>query len=182
MVFPLLTPGPALSLSPLVLLVPRSRLDFLFLHVGFSLHQEESSSFPLFPFAPSIIVSHSLSLSLYFADAISRSLPPRHGSARSLPLPDSSIRRLALSESSPSDHLSSSLPFSPSFDPHRWYALDVCLPWINVPRDSLLVSTVVKVAPCRCSRRRAAGRPLRRRSTRGRRSRLHVFTPALSAT
>jgi len=155
-VFPLLTPGPALSLSPLVLLVPRSRPDFLFLHVGFSLHREESSSFPLFLFTPSLSPSLnlSLSLSLYFTDAISRSLPPRHRSARSLPPPDSLIRRLALSEFSPVDHLSLSLSLLWSPPTH---AVDVYLPWTNVPRDSLLVSTVVKVAPCRYSHRRAAG-------------------------
>lgn len=87
MVFPLLTPGPALSLSPLVLLVPRSRLDFLFLHVGFSLHQEESSSFPLFPFAPSIIVSHSLSPSLCISPTRSRGLSHRATDRHVLSLP-----------------------------------------------------------------------------------------------
>lgn len=74
------------------------------------------SSYSL-PLAPSLILSFFLSL--HFANAISRSLPPLHRSARSLPPPDSLIRRLALSEFSAAGHLSSSPPFSSSFDPHR---------------------------------------------------------------
>lgn len=121
MVFPLLTPGPTLSLSPLALLVPCSRPDFLFLHVGVSLHREESSSFPLFLFAPSLSLILSLSFPLPVFCRRDLAVSPtasRIGTFSPSPgffdPPSRFIGRF-----SPVDRLSSSLPFSPSFDPHR---------------------------------------------------------------
>lgn len=128
MVFPLLTPGVRLFLSRHSFSSSRARgptssfstLDSLSTRRRVRL----SPSLYSLPLAPSLVLSFSLSL--YFADAISRSLPPLHRSARSLPPLDSLIRRLALSGFSPTGHLPPSHPFSSSFDPHR------CTRWMCV--------------------------------------------------
>lgn len=110
-------------------------------------HREKSSSFPLLlfslPLALSLLVfrRRDLAASPTFA-------PNRHVLSHS---PDSLIRRLALSNSSRSSL--SSIPLSVLLSRSLFWipivarAVDARLPWTNVPRDSLFVPIVVKVAP-----------------------------------
>lgn len=128
----------------------------------------------LSPFFHSFPLSISFSLSLYFADAISQLLPPL-GSAHSHPPPDSLICRLVLSK-----FALVSLSLSLALLIPTAIRVDAFLPRTNIPWDSLLVLIVVKVVLYYRSRRRTT-RPLRRQPARERRSRLHIFTPALSA-
>lgn len=182
MVFPPLTPDPTLSLSLRAVVVPRSQPDFLFLHVGFSL--TEKSSPYLSTYSPPLCLTVSLSSSPCISSTRSRGLPTtlRIGTfSPSFGFFDLSSRSISVLSHRSSHSVSLALPLLIPTAAH------IDLSRTNVLRDSLLVLIVVKVAPCRCSCRRgrgnqAAGSLFKRRSVHERRSRLHIFTPALLTT